>query len=141
VLRRNPEWVEKGIMDFHAILAVPKTEKHPHPRFTQLPEIESFAKTDKEKKLLSMWRGFRTAASPLVLPPGTRQDRVEILQGAMRKVFNDPEFRAEFQKLVSDDLSPLMPEELAKIIREMPRDPEVIDMLKKFSGVDPLPSR
>jgi tripartite-type tricarboxylate transporter receptor subunit TctC len=141
VLRRNPEWVEKGIMDFHAILAVPKTEKHPHPRFAQLPEIESFAKTDKEKKLLSMWRGFRTAASPFVLPPGTRQDRVEILQDAMRKVFKDPEFRAEFQKLVSDDVSPLMPEELAKIIREMPRDPEVIDMLKKFSGVEPLPSR
>ena len=43
VLRRNREWVEKGIMDFHAILAVPKAEKHPHPKFAQLPEIESFA--------------------------------------------------------------------------------------------------
>jgi tripartite-type tricarboxylate transporter receptor subunit TctC len=141
VLRRNREWVEKGVMDFHAILAVPKAEKHPHPRFAQLPEIESFAKTEKEKKLLSMWRGFRTATSPFVLPPGTPKDRVEILQDAMRKVFNDQEFRAEFQKLVSDDVSPLMPEELAKIIREMPRDPEVIEMLKKFSGVDSLPSR
>ena len=141
VLRRNREWVEKGIMDFHAILAVPKAEKHPHPRFAQLPEIESFAKTEKEKKLLSMWRGFRTATSPFVLPPGTPKDRVEILQDAMRKVFNDPEFRAEFQKLVSDDVSPLTPEELTKVIREMPRDPEVIEMLKKFSGVDPLPSR
>ena len=49
VLRRNREWVEKGIMDFHAILAVPKAEKHPHPRFAQLPEIEGFAKTEKEK--------------------------------------------------------------------------------------------
>ena len=46
-------------MDFHAILAVPKAEKHPHPRFAQLPEIETFAKSEKEKKLLSMWRGFR----------------------------------------------------------------------------------
>jgi tripartite-type tricarboxylate transporter receptor subunit TctC len=141
VLRRNREWVEKGIMDFHAILAVPKTEKHPHPRFAQLPEIESFAKTEKEKRLLSMWRGFRTAASPYVLPPGTPKDRTEILQDAMRQVFKDPEFRAEFQKLVSDELSPLTPEELSKVIREMPRDPETIDMLKKFSGVDPLPAR
>jgi len=141
VLRRNREWVEKGIMDFHAILAVPKAEIHPHPRFAQLPEIESFAKTDKEKKLLSMWRGFRTATSPFVLPPGTPKDRVEILQDAMRKVFKDAEFRAEFHKLVSDEVSPLMPEELAKVIREMPRDPEVVEMLKKFSGVDPLPSR
>jgi tripartite-type tricarboxylate transporter receptor subunit TctC len=125
VLRRNREWVEKGIMDFHAILAVPKAERHPHPKFAQLPEIESFAKTDRERKLLSMWRGFRTA-SPFVLPPGTPKDRVEILQVAMRKVFKDPEFHAEFQKLVSDDVSPLTPEELTKIIREMPRDPEVV---------------
>lgn len=141
VLRRNREWVEKGIMDFHAILAVPKAEKHPHPKFAQLPEIESFAKTDRERKLLSMWRGFRTATSPFVLPPETPKDRVEILQVAMRKVFKDPEFHAEFQKLVSDEVSPLTPEELTKIIREMPRDPEVVEMLKKFSGVDPLPSR
>ena len=128
-------------MDFHAILAVPKGEKHPHPRFAQLPEIESFAKTDKEKKLLTMWRGFRTATSPFVLPPGTPKDRVDILQDAMRKVFKDPGFRADFKNLVSDEVSPLMPEELAKVIREMPRDPEVIEVLKKFAGADPLPSR
>src|SRR5262245_51580141 len=140
-LRRNPEWVEKGIMDFHAILEVPKGDKHPHPRFAQLPEIEIFAKTDSEKKLLAMWRGFRTAASPFVLPPGTPKDRVEILQEAMRKVFKDPDFHAEFRKLVTDDVSPLMPEELMKVIKETPRDAEVIEMLKKFSGVDPLPPR
>jgi tripartite-type tricarboxylate transporter receptor subunit TctC len=141
VLTRNRDWVDKGIMNFHAILAVPKDDKPPHPRLAQLPEIESFAKTEKEKKLLTMWRGFRTAASPYVLPPGTPKDRVEILQEAMRKVFKDPEFRAEFKKLVTDDVSPLMPEELTKIIREVPRDPEVIDMLKKISGVEALPSR
>jgi tripartite-type tricarboxylate transporter receptor subunit TctC len=88
-----------------------------------------------------MWRGFRTATSPFVLPPGTPKDRVEILQDAMRKTFKDPEFRAEFHKLVSDEVSPLMPEELARVIREMPRDPEVVEMLKKVSGIDPLPVR
>jgi tripartite-type tricarboxylate transporter receptor subunit TctC len=141
VLTRNKEWLEKGIMDFHAILEVPKGEKHPHPKFASLPEIESFAKNERERKLLTMWRGFRTATSPYVLPPGTPKDKVDILQEAMRKVFNDPEFRAEFKKLVTDDVSPLMPEDLTKIIKEMPRDPEVIEMLKKFSGVDALPPR
>ena len=141
VLTRNREWIDKGIMDFHAILAVPKDDKPSASELAQLPEIESFAKTDRERKLLSMWRSFRTRHSPFVLPPGTPKDRVEILQDAMRKAFKDPEFRAEFKKLVTDDVSPLMPEELTKIIHEMPRDPEVIDMLKKFSGVEPLPSR
>jgi tripartite-type tricarboxylate transporter receptor subunit TctC len=141
VLRRNKEWVEKGTMDFHAILAVPKAEKHPHPKFAQLPEIETFAKNEKEKKLLTMWRGFRTATSPFVLPAGTPKERVEILQDAMRKTFKDPEFAAEFQKLVTDEISPLSAEELTKMVREMPRDAEIVEMLRKFSGVDALPSR
>lgn len=139
VLRRNPDWLEKGLMDFHAILAVPKEDKHP--RLRHLPEIESFAKSDKEKKLITMWRAFRTVGSPYILPPGTPKDRVDILQEGMRKVYKDPDFHTEFKKVVADDASPLMPEELTKVIREMPRDPEIIDLLKRLSGPDPLPPR
>ena len=141
VLSRNRDWVDKGIMNFHAILAVPKDDKPSHPLLAQLPEIESFAKTDKERKLLTLWRSFRTATSPWVLPPGTPKERVEVLQDALRKVFKDPEFRAEFKKLTTDDASPLTAEELTKVIQETPRDPEIIEMLKKFSGVDTLPAR
>ena len=78
---------------------------------------------------------------PWVLPPGTPKDRVEIVQEAMRKTFNDPEFRAEFKKVITDDASPLMPEEFTKMMHELPRDPEVIDLLKKMSGPEPLPAR
>ena len=141
VLSRNRDWLEKGVMDFHAILAVPKDDKPSHPLLAKLPEIESFAKTDRERKLLTLWRSFRVAAAPFALPPGTPKDRVEILQDAMRKVFKDPDFRAEFKKVVTDDASPLMPEELTKIIHETPRDPELIETLRRFSGVDPLPAR
>ncbi len=56
VLRRNPDWLEKGVMDFHAIMEVPKGAKHP--RLGHLPEIESFVKTDREKKLLECLAGF-----------------------------------------------------------------------------------
>jgi hypothetical protein len=34
-----------------------------------------------------------------------------------------------------------MPEELSKAIREIPRDPEVIEMLRTLSGAGPLPAR
>jgi tripartite-type tricarboxylate transporter receptor subunit TctC len=139
VLQRNPDWVEKGLMDFHAILEVPKGLKFP--RFAHLPEIESFAKSEKEIKLLTLSRVFRLTGSPYVLPPGTPKDRVEIVEEAMRKTFKDPEFPREFQKIVSADASPLMPEELTKAVRETPRDPELIKLFKHFSGPAPLPPR
>jgi len=139
VLRRNPDWLEKGAMNFHAIMEVPLGDKHP--RLGHLPEIGTFAKSEREKRLLTLWRAFRGVGSPYILPPGTPKDRVAILEEAMRKTFKDPEFSPYFKKLVTGDASPMGAAELKKVIAEIPRDAETIDMLKKFSGSGPLPPR
>jgi tripartite-type tricarboxylate transporter receptor subunit TctC len=139
VLRRNPDWLEKGVMDFHAIMEIPKGAKHQ--KLGHLPEIESFCKTDREKKLIAMWRVFRIVGSPYMLPPGTPKEQVGILQESMRKTFKDPDFHREFLKLVGDEAEPLMPEDLTKAIKDAPRDLEVVELLKKLSGAEPLPPR
>jgi tripartite-type tricarboxylate transporter receptor subunit TctC len=139
ILRRNPEWVEKGMMDFHSIIDIPKGAKHA--RFGYLPEIESFVKSPREAKLLTTWRTFRLVGSPYVALPGTPKDRVDILEEAMRKTLKDPEFHREYKKIVGDDVEPVMAEQLTKEIRDMPRDPEVIDLLKNLAGGGPLPAR
>ena len=139
VWQRNPDWVEKGLMDFHAILEVPKGLKHA--RFGHLPEIESFAKSERESRLIGLSRTLRLTGSPYVLPPGTPKERVEIVQEAMRKTFKDPDFHREYRKVVGDEASPMAPEDLARAIRETPRDPELIEWFKAFSGAAPLPAR
>jgi tripartite-type tricarboxylate transporter receptor subunit TctC len=139
VVRRNPDWVEKGLMHFHSILEAPKGAKFP--RFAHLPEIETFAKSEREIKLLSVWRSFRLLGSPYVLPPGTPNDRVKILEEAMVKAFKDRDFYKEYEKIVGDDADPIMPDAMARVVKETPRDSEVIDTLKKLSGAGPLPPR
>ena len=139
VWQRNPDWVEKGLMDFHAIFEVPKGVKFP--RFGHLPEIESFAKSEKEIRLLNMSRVFRLTGSPYVLPPGTPKDRVEVLQEAMRRALKDTDFHREYRKVVGEDADPLTPEELTKAIRDTPRDAELIETFKTLSGPAPLPAR
>jgi hypothetical protein len=64
-----------------------------------------------------------------------------ILQDAMRKTFKDAEFDREYKKLTGEDPDPLMPEEMDKAVREVPRDAEVIDLLKNLSGESTLPAR
>ena len=139
VLKRNPEWLEKGVMNFHSILEAPKGLKHP--RFGHLPEIESFAKSEKEIKLLKLWRSFRVIGSPYVLPPGTPQARVKTLKEAVVQAFQDRDFHSEYEKLTGESADLIMPDAMAKIIQETPRDIEVIDTLKKLSGAGPLPPR
>lgn len=139
VIQRNPEWVEKNIMDFHIVLEIPKGVKHP--RFGHLPELESFARTERERQLVALQRGFRIIGSPFILPPATPPDRVVILQAAMTKAFRDPAFPGEFKKLVGDDPGIVLPEVMDRTIKELPRSPEVVELLKQLAGPGALPRR
>jgi tripartite-type tricarboxylate transporter receptor subunit TctC len=141
LLQRNQEWLDKDFVDIHAIMETPKGDKHPHPRFSRLPEIESFAKSDRERKVVQLQRAFRVTGTPFILPPGTPKDRVEILKEAFRKTYRDPEFFREYKKLTADEPTPLLPENHERAIRDVPRDPEAIELFKKLVGAEPLPPR
>jgi cytochrome P450 len=139
VLQRNPDRLEKGSVNFHAIFEAPRGNKHP--RFGHLPEIESFARSDKERKLMALVRNLKATGAPLVVPPGTPEDRVQILRQAFRRMFLDPAFHEEYKKRVAEEPSPLAAEALEAMIRETPRNPEAIELLKIINGAGDLPAR
>ncbi len=134
-----PEWLEKSLVDLHVIYAVPRENKHP--QFHHLPEIDGFAKSERERKILTMFRNFSLTGAPFILPPAMAKERIEIIKEALRKSFKDPAFLQEYRKLVGDDPSPLMPEENERAVRELPRDRETVELYKKFVGAGPLPPR
>jgi tripartite-type tricarboxylate transporter receptor subunit TctC len=139
VVKQNAEFIEKGLMDFHAVIEIPRGEKHP--RFATLPELDGFAKTEKERNLLELYRTFRLAGSPFVLPPGTPKEQAEILREAVRRMYTDRDFIAEYQKLTGEAASPLLPDAHEKAIRELPREPEIIELYKMLGSSQPLPPR
>jgi tripartite-type tricarboxylate transporter receptor subunit TctC len=141
ILQRSPEFVDKKLVNFHAIIQIPKEDHHPHPAFAKLPELETFAKSDRERKIMTMFRNFRLVGSPYILPPGTPQELVIILRDAMRKTFKDPAFLKEFKRLSADDATPLLPEAQEKAIKDIPRDSEIVALFNKLAGSDPLPPR
>jgi tripartite-type tricarboxylate transporter receptor subunit TctC len=141
LVQRTPEFLEKNLVHLHAIIQIPKEERHTHPAFSKLPELESFVKSDKERKILTMFRTLRLVGSPYILPPGTPQEPVDILRDAMRKTFNDAAFLKDFKKLVGDEATPLTPEAQEKAIKEIPKDAETVALFNKIAGNEPLPQR
>jgi tripartite-type tricarboxylate transporter receptor subunit TctC len=137
VLHRNPEYIEKKLVHFHSIFEIPKGDRHQH--FGYLPELSTLAKSDTERKVLTMFRTFRSFGSPYILPPGTPRETVSILREAIRKALKDPAFHKEFKKLVGDDPSPLMAEDQERAVKELPRDAQAIEIFKKVAGSGPLP--
>jgi hypothetical protein len=109
--------------------------------FNKLPELESFAKSDRERKIMTMFRTFRLVGSPYVLPPGTPAEIANQYREAMRRTFQDPAFIKEFKRLTADDATPLLPEAQEKAIKDIPRDAETIALFNKLAGSEPLPPR
>ncbi|MGH7888892.1 MAG: hypothetical protein ACREPG_13605 [Candidatus Binatia bacterium] len=141
LLTRNAAWLDKDLINIHATMDIPKGINHADPRFAKLPEIESFARSNQDRRLIQLFRGARDTGQPFVLPPGTPAEPVRILREAMRKTFADPEYVKAYEKLTSEPAMPMTPEEFEKQLRELPREAELIDLFKKFSGPGPLPVR
>ncbi|HET8564539.1 MAG TPA: hypothetical protein VFM35_11760 [Candidatus Binatia bacterium] len=139
VVRRNAEALAKGQFNIHATITIPKGKFHP--RFANVPDVETFARNDRERQLVNLFRAFLYPRWPYVLPPGTSAEIVKILREAMVKAFKDPGFNQEFKKLMGSDPSPLSGEEVETSIRELPRDPEIIGLYKKMAEAGPLPPR
>lgn len=137
-LMRNIEWVKNGRVHVHLMIAVPRGLKHPN---FDLPDLEMFAKSERERKVIAMFRNLRLTGSPFFAPPGTPADRIETLKQAISKTFKDPEFAQEYRKLVGDDPSPLFPDDNQRAIRELPRDVETVAIFKQLAGPGPLPPR
>jgi tripartite-type tricarboxylate transporter receptor subunit TctC len=139
VVRRNAEALNKGQFNVHATLTIPKDK--PHPRFANVPDVDSMTRNERERQLVNMFREFMYPRWPYVLPPGTPPEIVKVLREAMNKSFKDPDFVQEFKKLMGGDPSPLTGEEVGASIRDLPRDPEAISLYKKMAEHGPLPPR
>jgi tripartite-type tricarboxylate transporter receptor subunit TctC len=137
VARRNADWLKKDLVNFHAIVEVPKGDKHS--QFMKLPEIETLASTELDRKVVLLQRAFRVTGQPFIAPPGVPREQRLMLQDAFRKTYRDPEFQQEYKKMTGDDPTPLLPENHEKVIAEIPRDREVIEVFKKLVGAGPLP--
>ena len=129
----------RNTVDFHAIIEIPKG--HRPPQFAHLPEIETFVRSDLEKRLMALARGFWGVGTLKYLPPGTPAKFVEILRQAVRDTFKDRQFHEQYKKVLGLYPTPLMPEDQQKLVVGLPRDSEVVKVFRAIAGIDPLPPR
>jgi tripartite-type tricarboxylate transporter receptor subunit TctC len=139
ILQRNRDALAKEKFDVHSTISIPKGK--PHSLFPAAPELETFAKDDRERQLINLFRTFSYPRWPYILPPGTPSEIVTTLRGAMAKAFKDPDFAKEYKKLLAADPTLLTGEEVQTAIKGLPRDAEIVGLYKKLADGGPLPPR
>ncbi|MGH7823818.1 MAG: hypothetical protein ACREQ7_01380 [Candidatus Binatia bacterium] len=139
VLGRNRQMLEKGMLDVHAAITIPRGKIHP--RFADVKDLDSFAKSERERRLLNLFRTFLYPRWPYIMSPGTPPEHVKTLRVAMARAFEDIAFKKDFKKMMTNDPSPLTGEEVETTIRDLPRDPETVGLYRKMAEQGALPPR
>src|SRR5215475_43399 len=129
----------RKVADFHVMLAIPKGSRRAV--FAALPEVGTFARTPLERDVLAMSRTFWGAGTLNFLPPKTPENLVRTIREAVRRSFEDQEFRREYKKILGVEATPLMPEDQQKLVTDLPRDPEVSKAFAAIADMGPLPPR
>lgn len=52
-------------------------------------------------------------------------------------VIIETKFHKEYNKLVGEEPTPVMPEELERLVKDLPRDAEIVELFKKINAADP----
>ena len=68
------------------------------PELGKLPNALDFIKSDADRKVLELHFTQKTAARPLVAPPGVPADRIAILRQAFAELAKDKEFLADAER-------------------------------------------
>jgi tripartite-type tricarboxylate transporter receptor subunit TctC len=105
----------------------------PHPELPKVPLASSLAKNDEARQLMQV--GIQEPSEyyrPYVLPPGTPNDRVEILRKAFHATLKDPEFLADAKK-ARLDIEPVSGAEMEKkVARLFQLSPATVTKLKEI---------
>jgi hypothetical protein len=85
------------------------------PELPDLPNALDFAKTASDRKILELFFTQKTAARPVIAPPGIPAERLAILRAAFAALAKDRDFLADAEKS-SLDVDPMPGEEVDKIV-------------------------
>jgi tripartite-type tricarboxylate transporter receptor subunit TctC len=118
----HPQLIAEG-----KLIPIMQSGLRPYSAFPNVPLTQSFAKTEREKRILVTIFSQMDIARIFAAPPKTPADRMKILREGFMKAMADPDLIAEAKKQRMD-LDPMDHAEVAKIVADMANIP---DDLKK----------
>ena len=105
------------------------------PELPDVPNALKFAKNPSDRKIIELFFTQKTAARPIIAPPGVPAERLAILRTAFAGLAKDQDFLADAKKS-NLDVDPMSGEEVDKIVALIASAPsDVVERyIKAFAG-------
>jgi tripartite-type tricarboxylate transporter receptor subunit TctC len=140
VLRETREWLKEGFTTPVVMKNTKGRGAEAVPEFPQgRPTLEQFADTDLKRAVMRFQNATRPTGAPYFAPKGIPGPALKALREGFNKMFTDPQFAKEYERLTGEPPDPMAGEEIDEVLRQMPKDPRVAEIYKQLIGAGPLP--
>ena len=140
LLRESPQWLKDGFT-FPVYMRDSKGQGvSAYPDFPQgNPSLDQFANSKTKKALLALHYATTPGGSIFLVHKGIPPQALRELEVAFEKTWQDPEFAQEYERITNQAASPMTGEDYMRLVRNRPRDPEILQLYKKLIGGGPMP--
>jgi tripartite-type tricarboxylate transporter receptor subunit TctC len=108
--RARPDWIRDK-----KITALMQVGLQKEPELGDLPSALDFVKNDADRKVMELFLTQKTAARPMIAPPGMPADRAAALRAGFAALSKDAEFQADVQRTALD-VAPVPGAEIDKVV-------------------------
>ncbi len=106
-----------------------------HAEFPNVPNAFDLVTKEEDRQLFRLIFGPWTYGRPLMAPPGVPAERVEALRNAVKATLDDPQYRAEANK-INLEIQPVAPSAIEKVVTEIFATPQpVLERARDLLGV------
>jgi tripartite-type tricarboxylate transporter receptor subunit TctC len=122
---QNADWIRDKKLNFIFQMTLERD-----PSLADVPTLLEYAKTDEQKKIISLMATTETVGRSLMAPPKVPADRVALLRKALIDVTKDKQFLADADK-AQLDINPIPGEKLQAMVADLAAtSPEIVEKYK-----------
>jgi tripartite-type tricarboxylate transporter receptor subunit TctC len=123
----QPTWIRDGKINLLFQVTLSRD-----PAIPNTPSLMEFAKNDEQRQIINLLATSSAIGRPLMAPPATPDDRVDILRKAMADAIQDPALIAEANK-ARLELRPVSGVEMQKMVETMMSTPR--EIVEKYKAI------
>ena len=140
LLRRSPHWIKEGFTFPVVMKDVKGHGVEVFPSFPQgVPSLDQFADTKLKRAVLRLHYASTPGGTFFFVHKGVPSKALNTLKSAFDKVWKDPGFAKEYEKVTRQKAEPMTGKDYMDLLGSRPKDPKVTELYQQIAGPGPLP--
>ena len=139
-LREAKHWLKEGFTVPIALRNAKGMGPEAYPAFPQdRAVLDQYADTEMKQAILRLYNAANIGGSIFFVHKSIPAAALRALRDAFDRVWKDPQFIEEYEQTTGERADPMTADDFSDLLRQMPRDPKVIETYKQLLGAGPVP--